>query len=271
MRFCLFKSVAVLHLYGVLLGGFEVKIVKCLLWLKHQGSSEKPRCAVSGWRHCNILQYAGVSKNAKFRSQARMFLTSGYVRIVRVLVKSGCLHTLRSGLFLKRLMCFSSGWHVVEGFKLGVLRQHVLQSTSLLFCYCPFYPVHLSVRTYFFVTVRRVACMSRIMYELEVRQNRPTASTLSDIMQVQHMSRKYARMQKRFRIWQNFRCTRLYTNTRSSTTWRIADQTRTFICVFLQACAISQYTGNAFWKRNEKRLFVASPRWSCELRVHVAE
>ena len=45
--------------------------------------------------------------------------------------------------------------------------------------------------------------MSRIMYELEVcsdgtteaqprafRQNRPTASTLSDIMQVQHMSRK---------------------------------------------------------------------------------
>ena len=48
---------------------------------------------------------------------------------------------------------------------------------------------------------RRV--LSRIMYELEVcsdgtteaqprsfRQNRPTASTLSDIMQVQHMSRK---------------------------------------------------------------------------------
>ena len=73
--------------------------------------------------------------------------------------------------------------------------------------------------------------MSRIMYELEVcsdgtaeaqprsfRQNRPTASTLSDIMQVQQMSRKYARRQKHFRIWQNFRCTRLYTNTRSSTT-----------------------------------------------------
>ena len=31
---------------------------------------------------------------------------------------------------------------------------------------------------------------SRIMYELEVRQNRLTASTLSDIMQVQHMSRE---------------------------------------------------------------------------------
>ena len=42
-------------------------------------------------------------------------------------------------------------------------------------------------------------------------------------------------MQKRFRIWQNFRCTRLYTNTRSSTTWRFAHQTRTFFCVFLQA------------------------------------
>ena len=78
-------------------------------------------------------------------------------------------------------------------------------------------------------------------------------------------------MQKRFRIWQIFRCTRLYTNTRNSTTWRIADQTRTFICVFLQACAISQYTGNAFWKRNAKRLFAASQRWSYEFRVHVAE
>ena len=51
------------------------------------------------------------------------------------------------------------------------------------------------------VTLRSIT--SRIMYELEVcsdgtteaqprsfRQNRPTASTLSDIMQVQHMSRK---------------------------------------------------------------------------------
>ena len=50
---------------------------------------------------------------------------------------------------------------------------------------------------------RATGWMSRIMYELEVcsdgtteaqlrsfRQNRPTASTLSDIMQVQHMSRK---------------------------------------------------------------------------------
>ena len=50
---------------------------------------------------------------------------------------------------------------------------------------------------------RAVRILSRIMYELEVcsdgtteaqprsfRQNRPTASTLSDIMQVQHMSRK---------------------------------------------------------------------------------
>ena len=88
-----------------------------------------------------------------------------------------------------------------------------------------------------------------------------------------HVKKKYARfrMQKRFRIWQNFWCTRLSTNTRSSTTWRIADQTRTLICIFLQACAISQYTGTVFWKRNEKRLFSASQRWSCELRMHVAD
>ena len=33
-------------------------------------------------------------------------------------------------------------------------------------------------------------------------------------------------MQKRFRIWQNFRCTRLYTNTRSSTTWTEESQIR---------------------------------------------
>ena len=39
-------------------------------------------------------------------------------------------------------------------------------------------------------------------------------------------------MQKRFRIWQNFRCTRLYTNTRSSTTWRIADQIRSSFVSF---------------------------------------
>ena len=74
-------------------------------------------------------------------------------------------------------------------------------------------------------------------------------------------------MQKRCRIWQNLRCTRLYTNTRSSTTWRIADQTRTFICVFLQACAISQYTGNAFWKQNEKRL---SERCIPELKLWIS-
>ena len=103
------------------------------------------------------------------------------------------------------------------------------------------------------------------------RQNRPTASTLSDIMQVQQMSRKYARRQRRFHIWQNFRCTRLYTNTRSSTTWRIADQTRTFICVFLRTCTISQRSIPITHFENEmKGVFscTASQRWSCELREH---
>ena len=73
--------------------------------------------------------------------------------------------------------------------------------------------------------------MSRIMYELEVcsdgtteaqprsfRQNRPTASTLSDIMQVQHMSRKIRGNAETFPCLADFRCTQLYTNTRSSTT-----------------------------------------------------
>ena len=48
-----------------------------------------------------MCQSARVSKSAKFRSQARMFLTSGYVLIVRVLVKSAFLHTFRSD-FLKK-------------------------------------------------------------------------------------------------------------------------------------------------------------------------
>ena len=41
------------------------------------------------------IQLARVSKNAKFRRQARMFLTSGYVLITCVLDKLGILHTFR--------------------------------------------------------------------------------------------------------------------------------------------------------------------------------
>ena len=61
------------------------------------------------------------------------------------------------------------------------------------------------------------ALPSRIMYELEVcsdgtteaqprsfRQNRPTASTLSDIMQVQHMSRKIRENAETFPYLANF-------------------------------------------------------------------
>ena len=36
-----------------------------------------------------------VSKNAKFRGQARMFLTSGYILVVCVLVKLDFLHTFK--------------------------------------------------------------------------------------------------------------------------------------------------------------------------------
>ena len=77
--------------------------------------------------------------------------------------------------------------------------QHI---TSLIITEMALPCIHLVQK---FVKIRFCAkqIMSRIMYELEVcsdgtteaqprsfRQNRPTASTLSDIMQVQHMSRK---------------------------------------------------------------------------------
>ena len=48
-------------------------------------------------------QQARLSKNAKFRSQARMFLTSGHALIVYVLVKLGVLHILLEGTFLKKV------------------------------------------------------------------------------------------------------------------------------------------------------------------------
>ena len=50
-------------------------------------------------------------------------------------------------------------------------------------------------------------------------------------------------------------------------TRRIADQTRTF---FLQTCARS-HDDNAFWKRNEKRLFLRPILALKKLRVHVAD
>ena len=61
-----------------------------------------------------------------------MFLTSGYVLIVRVPVKLGFLHTFRSEFSQKRLMFLPSGWHVLTDFRLDVLRQHVLRNASLL-------------------------------------------------------------------------------------------------------------------------------------------
>ena len=61
-----------------------------------------------------------------------MFLTSGYVLIVCVLVKSGVLHTFKNDVSLKHWTFFSLGWHVLRDFRLDVLRQHVLQNASLL-------------------------------------------------------------------------------------------------------------------------------------------
>ena len=52
-----------------------------------------------------VLQEARVSKNTQFWSQARMFLTSGYALIVRVLVVSGYLQTFRSDISKKKDGC----------------------------------------------------------------------------------------------------------------------------------------------------------------------
>ena len=71
------------------------------------------------WTLCNwfdtearkIGKGAWVSKNGKFRCQARMFL---------------------SLVFRKKNWC--SGWHVVEDFRLGGILEHVLRNASLLCC-----------------------------------------------------------------------------------------------------------------------------------------
>ena len=49
-----------------------------------------------------------------------MCFTISYVVIVCVLVKSGFLHTFRSDFSLKRLTFLSSGWHILQYFRLDV-------------------------------------------------------------------------------------------------------------------------------------------------------
>ena len=67
----------------------------------------------------------------------RMFLTSGCVPIVCVLVKSGCTQTFKGHLSKKNLMSWSSGWCVLED-SIGILRQFILRNTSLLYTIFPF-------------------------------------------------------------------------------------------------------------------------------------
>ena len=59
-------------------------------------------------------QSARVSKNAKFRSQARMLLTSGYVLIVCVLVKSDFLYTFERDFSSKGWTFFKVARNEVE-------------------------------------------------------------------------------------------------------------------------------------------------------------
>ena len=91
-----------------------------------------------------FLQQARVLKNAKFWSQARMFLTPAwsYVLVVCVLVNSGFLHTFRGDFSQEWL---TLGWHALEDFKLNILRQCVLQNaslyrTSIKLCLCDVWP-----------------------------------------------------------------------------------------------------------------------------------
>ena len=51
------------------------------------------------------VQYARVSKNAKFRTKARMFLAPCYNLIVNVIVKLDCRHAFRCDLFKKIAKC----------------------------------------------------------------------------------------------------------------------------------------------------------------------
>ena len=60
-----------------------------------------------------------------------MFLTSGYVLIVRVLVKSDFLHTFRSGFSPKSCTFLRLGWHVLRDFRLDVLRQHLRNASFI--------------------------------------------------------------------------------------------------------------------------------------------
>ena len=59
-------------------------------------------------------------------SEARMFLTSGYVLNACVPVKPCFLHTFRSDFSQKSWTFLSLGWHVRSDFRRDVLLQRVL-------------------------------------------------------------------------------------------------------------------------------------------------
>ena len=54
-----------------------------------------------------------------------MFLTSGYVLMVCVPVKSGFLHTFKRDFGKKSWTLLSLGWHVLRDFRLEALWQRV--------------------------------------------------------------------------------------------------------------------------------------------------
>ena len=89
-------------------------------------------------------QQARDSKNAKFWRQARMFLKSACVLIVCFLVKPGFLHSFSRDNSQKSCRDVPKlSLHVLWGFRLDVLRQHVLRNASLLYVHqCSHMRVH---------------------------------------------------------------------------------------------------------------------------------
>ena len=85
------------------------------------------RFASGASRLVDLLQQAHVSTNAKIWSQVRLFFMSGYVLIVRVLVKSDFLHTFRSDFFSKKIDFLSTADVFLKILGETVLRQYAVR------------------------------------------------------------------------------------------------------------------------------------------------
>ena len=102
-----------------------------VLMLLGGGGGEKERSERPFFHYCKL----GFRRTQNFRSQVRMFLTSGYVLIACVLVKSCFLYTFKSDFSRRRSAFLSLSWHVLSDFRLDFLQQHILRNVSFLYRY----------------------------------------------------------------------------------------------------------------------------------------